>query len=277
MKNILVPTDFSECSRNAENLALELAKQLNAEIHFLHIFSSPVDWVKLPLAKEELYPETRLQFKQANTELNNLVKRAEKLGLKANEFIVFNEGRSAIDDHIKNHHHDFIVMGSHGAGGLKELLGSNTQKVIRYAKMPVLVVKNEVKLEQLKKLVFASSFDFNVVQPFEQIINFSSKISAEIHLLYVNSPAKFMETDEIEARMEKVLKNFENINCTKAIYNALSVERGILNYSEKIGADIITSVTHGRTGLMKMISPSITESLANHSNVPVLSIHFNTE
>lgn len=277
MKNILVPTDFSECARNAENLALELAKKSNAEIHFLHIFNSPVDWVKLPLVKEGLYPETRLKFLQANTELSNLVKRAEALGLKAKEFIVFNEGRTAIDDHIKNHHHDFIVMGSHGAGGIKELLGSNAQKVIRYANMPVLVVKNEVKLEQLKTLVFASSFDFNVIQPFERILEFSSQISAELHLLFVNVPGRFMETNEIETKMEKVLQNFENNNCTKAIYNALSVERGILNYSEKIGADIITCVTNGRTGLMKMISPSITESVTNHANVPVLSINFNEE
>lgn len=277
MKNILVPTDFSKCARNAENLALELAKKSNAEIHFLHIFNSPVDWVKLPLEKEELYPETRLKFLNANTELNNLVKRAEALGLKAKEFIVFNEGRTAIDDHIKNHHHDFIVMGSHGAGGLKELLGSNTQKVIRYATMPVLVVKNEVKLEQLKKLVFASSCDFNLVQPFERILEFSNEISADVHLLYVNVPGRFMETNEIESKMEKFLQNFENIHCTNAIYNALNVERGVASYSEKINADLITCVTHGRTGLMKMISPSITESLANHANIPVLSINFNEE
>ena len=38
MKNILVPTDFSECALNAVKFAAELAKKNNATIHLAHIY-----------------------------------------------------------------------------------------------------------------------------------------------------------------------------------------------------------------------------------------------
>ena len=49
MKKILVPTDFSECAKAAADIALEIAVKANAEIHFLHMPDTPVNWVKLPL------------------------------------------------------------------------------------------------------------------------------------------------------------------------------------------------------------------------------------
>ena len=65
--------------------------------------------------------------------------------------------------------------------------------------------------------------------------------------------------------------------CSINIYNALNEERGIMKFSTEIKADMIAMTTHGRTGFMKMISPSITESLVNHSNLPVLSVNINSK
>lgn len=273
MKNILVPTDFSDCARLAENAAFEIAIKAGAEIHFLHIFDSPVDWVKLPLEKEQLYPETKLKFNNANRELNELVKKAEKLGLKAKEFLIFNEGRSAIDDHIKHHHHDFIVMGSHGTGGIKEIMGSNTQKVVRYSNAPVLVIKNGNSKCSFDSIVFASNFEDESINPFLRFIEFAKLFGAEIHLLFVNVPGRFMETDEIEAKVNGFLGKCPDISATVSIYDALNAERGIIKFADKISADLIVVATHGRSGLMRLISPSVTENLVNHSEEAVLCMN----
>lgn len=40
---------------------IQVAKAANAEIHFLHLLMTPIDWVKLPLEKEQFFPETKLQ------------------------------------------------------------------------------------------------------------------------------------------------------------------------------------------------------------------------
>ncbi|MCP4975162.1 MAG: universal stress protein, partial [Maribacter sp.] len=55
------------------------------------------------------------------------------------------------------------------------------------------------------------------------------------------------------------------------IHNDYSIEKGILNYGEKINADIIGIPTHGRKGLSHFFMGSIGEDIANHSNVPVVT------
>ena len=115
MKNILVPTDFSDCARAAEEYGLELAKKANAEIHFWHSLYTPVDWTKLPLEKEKQYPETKARIGHAEHQLNELVKKAEVEGLKAEKFLVFNQGREEIGKHIGHHNHDFVIILPHFA------------------------------------------------------------------------------------------------------------------------------------------------------------------
>jgi len=277
MKNILVPTDFSDCAKTAEDIGLEIAKKANAEIHFLHLLMTPVDWVKLSLEREKLYPETKKQIGHAKSELAKLKRRAEKMGLKAQGFLVFDKGREEIDHHIRHHKHDFIVMGSHGTGGIKAVAGSNTQRVVRNSPVPVLVVKEKLKKFEVKNMVFASTFQEDVHKPFHKIIEFADLMKAQIHLLNVNMPFHFKETDEAEENMQAFLKKCPRGTCTINIYNALNEERGIQKFAEKINADVIAMTTHGKTGFMKMISPSITESLVNHSDIPVLSVNVNAK
>ncbi|MEX2379718.1 MAG: universal stress protein, partial [Vicingaceae bacterium] len=83
MKNILVPTDFSICAKEAEQLGFEFAKKYNAEIHFLHLLHTPVDWVKLPLEKEDFYPEVKKKIGFAKSKLSQLKRDAEKMGVNA--------------------------------------------------------------------------------------------------------------------------------------------------------------------------------------------------
>jgi len=275
MKKILVPTDFSDCARVAENIGLEIAKKSNAEIHFLHIQSTPVDWVKLTLEKEKRFPETMAQIGQAKNELSKLVSRAQKIGLKGEQFLAFNKGREEIDRHIEHHKHDFIVMGSHGSQGMKEITGSNTQKVVRYAPAPVLVVKEKMEKLEVKNIVFASTFEKDAHKSFHKVVEFADLMKAPIHLLYVNTPYHFKETDVVQAAMQTFLKKCPRGSCTVNIYNALNEERGIEKFSKSIDADVIALATHGKTGFMKMLSPSITESLVNHSELPILSVGIN--
>ena len=73
--------------------------------------------------------------------------------------------------------------------------------------------------------------------------------------------------------MNSFLKKCPKGNCSINIYNSLNEESGIQKFSASINADLIAMTTHGKTGFMKMISPSITESLVNHSEIPVLSVN----
>ena len=276
MKNILVPTDFSETANRAAEIAISIAEQFGAEIHFLHLLITPVLWVKLDKEKEERFPETLKEIGHAKIELHKLVKKAEDKGLKAEQFLVFDVGREEILNHIPFHHHDFVVMGSRGASGAKELfVGSNAQKILRDATVPVLIIKENSKWP-FNNIVFASSFEEDVKEPFQTVVKLADLNESSINLLYVNVPFSFEETDRSMKKMHAFHKScLRGGTCTTNIYNSLNEERGILKFSKSAGADLIALVTHGKSGFLSFLSKSITESLANHSEIPILSINLN--
>jgi nucleotide-binding universal stress UspA family protein len=276
MKNILVPTDFSHAANKAADIAMAIAEKSGAEVHFLHLQITPVQWVKLDMEKEERFPETQIEISHAKSELNKLVKKAEDRGLKAEQFLVFDVGREEILKHTHFHRHDFIVMGSHGASGAKEIfVGSNAQKVLRDATIPVLIIKEKSKWP-FNNIVFASSFEEDVKEPFQTVVKLANLNESSINLLYVNVPFSFEETD---ISLKKIHAFHETCprggTCTTNIYNALNEERGILKFSKSVGADLIALVTHGKSGFLSFMRKSITENLANHSETPILSINLN--
>jgi nucleotide-binding universal stress UspA family protein len=270
MKKLLIPTDFSNCARNAEALGLELAQKSNAEIHFLHIVHTPIEWVGLPLEKENLYPETKAAIANAKSELAILSRKAEALGLSSKEHLVYNRGRQEIFEILKRYEIDLVIMGSNGAQGFKEMLGSNAQMMVRYSPVPVLVVKDT--RPEIKNIVFASNFEAVPLSSATLVNQLAQILNAKIQLLFVNTPYDFRETHEVEADMRAFIKEAALENATPHIYNALNAERGIARFAEQNKTDLIVLASVSKSELVKLIASSLRENLVNHVNVPVLSI-----
>ena len=275
MKKILVPTDFSDCANAAAETAIGLAKQTGGEIDFLHLTSVPTKWAKLPIETLDGYPEEiRLQIGAAKNELNNLVLKAKHAGVAAKEYMSFNESVDEIYNHAKKHNCDLIVLGSHGSKGVREMfIGSNAQRVLRHAPVPVMVVKNAQPVSAIKNIVFAASFREDVHGAFAEVLKVADALKAGIHLLYINMPYLFEETKTTVARMKEFAKHYPNKALGIHIYNAYDEESGIMQFAAEHNIELVVLTTHGKSGWVQLLSPSIAESLVNHSEIPVLSIH----
>jgi hypothetical protein len=168
---------------------------------------------------------------------------------------------------------NLIVMGSHGKSGFNEILiGSNTEKIVRLANAPVLTIKKEIEDFNIKKMVFASNFYGESYSVFEKIKLFADLYEAHIELLKVITRGDFEPTPVSLSLMEDFAKKFQLSNYTKNTYNALSIEKGITDFSDEVNADLIAIQTHGRTGFAHLINGSLAEDVAKHEDRPVLSI-----
>ncbi|MBD3630443.1 universal stress protein [Cyclobacterium sp.] len=274
MKNILVPTDFSKNCNKAEELGIEMAKLYNSEIHFFHLMKTPVDWVKLDKQKEKRYPETLKEIGVVKSKLRELEKKAEHEGLKCRTFLQFDSGQKDILEHSGHFHHDFIVTGSSGTrGGIRELMGSNVEKIVRKADVPVVVVKDEEVSFPFKDIVFVSDFLQDVSDAFKQVISIAEKCGAHIHLLRVNTQTDFNSIEQGLNPINEFLKKFPDLdNFSMNVYNEPDVETGINNFLRYKNADLIAMCTHGRTGFLSLFSKSIAEGVTNHSELPVMTI-----
>lgn len=273
MKKILIPTDFSSFAKLAENTAMTIASKSNAAIEFIHLMDIPKYLSPSATAATELPEELKSKIGAAHQYLNELVQLAEQKGLQAKSYVTETSGIEIIKNHVEQHDIDLVVMGSHGTGGLKEaFLGSNTQRVLRTVSSPVLVVKNEMPAD-LKNIVFAATFKEDVHKAFAKILNFAKIFGSDVHLLYVNMPYNFEDSTTSAQRMQEFAAQYPTHQFKQHIFNAFDEESGIIKFSKTNGIDLIATTTHGKSGFMQMLSPSITESLANHSSLPVLSVN----
>jgi nucleotide-binding universal stress UspA family protein len=144
IKNILLPTDLSTTSLSASNFAIELAIQYKAKIHLLHVLEKtpPILAIRsLDLSQEKILKSFEDEGKKS---LESVVKKIKK-GMREEIEIapVLKKGLDyeEIVKYSKEQKIDLIVIATHGRTGLLHtLLGSVAEKVIRYAKCPVLVI-----------------------------------------------------------------------------------------------------------------------------------------
>jgi nucleotide-binding universal stress UspA family protein len=275
MKNILVPTDFSENCTKAAHLGIKMAKLYNAEIHFLHLMTTPVDWVKLDKLKEKRYPETVKQIGIAKAKLRALEKVAESEDLKCRTFLQFDSGQKDILEHSGHFHHDFIITGSSGTKGrVREITGSNVEKIVRKANAPIIVVKDEYVTFPFKNIIFLSDFKEDVSIPFKEVLSIAEKCDAKIHLLRINTETDFNSIEQGLSPVKEFLDMFPDFdNYSMSVHNESSVEEGINIFLKHQPADLIAMSTHGKTGFLSLFSKSIAEGITNHSSLPVMTIH----
>lgn len=92
-----------------------------------------------------------------------------------------------------------------------------------------------------------------------------------MHLLYVNTPAGFKTSVQAQEIMENFVRGMDVENYSLNIYNDTSVEKGILNFTHFINAQLIGMGTHGRKGISHFLNGSISEDMVNHANMPVIT------
>lgn len=142
IKHILIPTDFSKHAKNALIEGLQLVNMFEAKITLLHVIEEPIPPAYY-LPANNITIETHLTAAKKNS-LNHLSELVQDINKSESANIDVIEGHvaSSIKNYADNHEVDLIVMGAHGYTGLKHfLLGSTTEKMVRIASCPILIVK----------------------------------------------------------------------------------------------------------------------------------------
>lgn len=280
MKKILVPCDFSTPSLHALQFALDTAaKSPNGIVHVLHVIELPVlhDSVLIPVLtyEQDLMEELR---EKAERELELIEKKYNKNSIGIITEVQFGKISHVIQQYTKDHEIDAIIMGSHGATGMREFfVGSNAEKVVRNATVPVLVLKDFYK-GPIKHIVFPNTLETeaqeDLVMKVKALQHF---FDAHLHIVWINTPLNFTSDSVTRKRLEQFAKRFLFTNYTISAYSHVDPEAGILDFAKTVDASLIAMGTHGRKGIAHMMHGSLTESLVNHTNMLVWSYTLKSE
>lgn len=276
MKRILVPVDFSAESENALKTAVVIARKTGAELNILHIIelgnfhSFTVSASQIPEDHMENLFMIKL-IESSKERIRAIEQRADLSDIKVNTHLKVGNVFSHISETITSFNIDLIVMGTTGVDSLEDLfVGSNTEKVLRTSRCPVLTVKKFTEDLVFKNLVLATDLHYIAPEFISFIYQLQKFFDFKIHILYVNTPANFKSTEQVKELMQEITAKYTMENFTVNVFNAFEEEEGIRSFAKEVKADMIALTTHGRKGLSNMMWGSVSEDIVNQSSLPIL-------
>ena len=281
MIQILIPYDFSKMATHALDFVTKLpTPYTKVHLTLIHVVEFPLNSSvgtlgggMDPLADyqnqvyfKELTGQRKIALDQIKDKLSS---PGYSITTRVEVGTVFRE----ISRVIEELNPDLLVMGSSGTSGWEEFwIGSTTEKIVRTATCPVLTIKGDTDPLSLKKILFASNFNELDVRIAARIKTMQLLFDAQFYFVCIITPGNFKTSREANSSLKKFITKFKFENIHTQVYNSLTEESGILEFADDIGADLIAMSTHGRTGILHLLTGSIAEDVVNHSKRPVWTL-----
>lgn len=274
MKNIIIPVDFSKYSEYALKVAAKLAKDHDASLTLIHMLELPSGYSD----HDSTYTKTLVfMIKFAEKKMEEFIQKEYLEGVKISVIIKHFTLFTEIGEIAEQNNSSLIVMGSHGKDYYSDsYLGSNTEKVVKNSKIPVIVIKQELDTIDFKNTVYVSDFKSESVHAYKKAKVFFNLIGVQPKLLFINIPGGgFVSTREMNQRFHAFLMeaegNLENLN-QFANYDDYSIVDGVNSFVEDNDISLISVATHGRSNISKFFNKSPSLDLANKTILPVLTV-----
>ncbi len=290
LKRILCPIDFSEFSVKAYLHALSLAEHYRAKLfvqHVVELWRYPsADFAVSAGSFEEfcqglgLNCEEHLQqFLKNNTPNGIQPECVVQRGIAPDSILTFAEARKA----------DLIVMGTHGRRGFDRLmLGSVTERVMRKASCPVLVVHKPSQdfispgsphaPIHLSRILFCTDFSENSRRALDYALSLTTEYNSELTLLHVLENIPHSSHKEATAKATEQLAQLISLNGSKADRIKTQVCVGkpyeqIIRIAREAQTDIVIMAVRGRSALDLAVFGSTTHRVVQLGPCPVLIVH----
>jgi nucleotide-binding universal stress UspA family protein len=271
MVNILVPTDLSDLSKVAADYAIKFANKLDTPVTLLHVVQvvAPVR-VKLQKQLKALEHELISRSEQEMIRVMKPVTKNAKLSEPLHHHVVVGHPfDQTVVKESRKLRSGMIIMGTHGASGLKKvLIGSNTAAMIAASSIPVLVVPRDAAFKGFRNIVYATDMR-NLKKELKILIPYAEIFGATIHVIHVASSGR--EVDPIEEKMAGIIDKCGYGEIVNIVLADTDVNDAIAQYASINKADLVAMFTHNPTFYEKLFDRSRTRKMAFHSKIPLLA------
>ncbi|TBN04351.1 universal stress protein [Hyunsoonleella flava] len=275
MKNILLLTDFSECSINAMHYALQLLKGNVCNFYVLHVQrSSSYASDDLILSRDSIYDAI---IKKSKLKLMKLVNKF-KNEIEDENYIYkivvdFDSLTDAIKQMKASKEIDLIVMGTNGVTGAKEVIfGSNTINVIRKIDCSTLVIPEEFEYRIPKEVLLPLDLNDSLSSSaFAHVLEFVNRFSNALHFLRINPSNEDSEEERIDN--EQLNYSLKEINHKYHSIKSVPMHYAVSTYVQTNAIDILILLVQKETLFERFFTGSSTTQISNKIDVPLLIFH----
>ncbi|MFD0797235.1 universal stress protein [Maribacter chungangensis] len=281
MKKILIPTDFSQNSKNAIRYSLDMFKETSCHFFLLYVNIEGSDLTEKPIYNFGTNIIVEKEPKAVSQKVQDLEKFVVSISSKKkhHQFTTIRENGfflKTIREHIKEKEIDLIVMGTRGASELKEFfMGTRSGDVIAKVECDVLVIPDKVGFKGLGQVIFPVDFEINYSDDtLKRMVNLISSERAHIHLLYVTK-SQIPIFEEVTVRQKQLQQQL-----SKIVHNPISFQRiisknvakGITDFAKNLSADLIVMISKEYGLLQRLFKDTTVEELSFDTKIPLLSL-----
>lgn len=276
MKNILLPTDFSDNSWNAIQFAIQLFKDEKCNFFIMNTYTPiiyDVEYMNPGVEGFNLIDVVRSTSEKGLDKLQQKIDNQFKYPNHTyHKISSFNTLTNEIEDLHKEHVMDLIVMGTKGATGLAEILfGSNTVHVIKNVKCPVLAIPSNYAFEAPDEVLFPSDYEvsFNEKQV-KLIVDIAQSYSSKVHVLNTTYGADLSKNQvENKQKLGKLLKKVTPL--FHSVSNQ-SVTGAISEFQLKMRINLLIMINNKHSFFENLFFKSTISQIGFHLKVPFLVI-----
>jgi nucleotide-binding universal stress UspA family protein len=270
MKQILVAIDFSKTSMNALAYGIHIAGKSGADVQMVWVDNTTSEEVVFEgFAHEERNEKVALLRDLQEKHARSF--KGGKLDFKTRKGKVYIE----IAQQAKTISADLIITGTHGVSGFEEFwIGSNAYRVVTNAPCPVITLRHDYKVGDIRKIVIPIDSSQETRQKIPVVAQIAQLFNSEIHILSLYSTPLKSVQKRVENYATQVAdycneRKIKNIKITKESEN---ITRTTIDYAESIGAELIAIMTEQENTTANIFLGPYAQQMVNHSPVPVLSM-----
>ncbi|MEP0367822.1 MAG: universal stress protein [Cyclobacteriaceae bacterium] len=271
IKNILVPVDFSECSKNALRFAIDLAKKFDAKIHMVnavHVHTAHPDLVGGGLI-QTVVKDYEEQVKASFEKLEQEVIELKDVPHSADRFLAYLI--DAIHTEAETKNIDLIVMGTRAEHDkVEHLLGTHTSDVIESANVPVLVVPEQWS-GTIEKIGFAfESVEIKNLFRLGMLNNIAARFECKVLGFSVHKPGTKITVAEQKV-FKEIVSCFDDSVASVRSIEAESPIEGILSFTKEANIDMLALIPKKKSFFQRIFQTSVSKNIVLEINIPLLS------
>jgi nucleotide-binding universal stress UspA family protein len=289
LAKILLATDFSPVSDRALDFAASIARAFDSRIYLTHIITLDTypNWEDSRWRAPEIATTTETKENiRTRVEFDKIEKSGRLNGIPHEAVIGEGALWVAIEGLVEKFGIDLVVLGTHGASGLKKvLLGSGAEEVFRHCHVPVLTIGPAVKDvtsagAQFKNILFATEFAPSVEREAAFAVSLAQEHEAKLTLLHVipyleeySESAVQAKRKEVTAQLRELVLEESEIWCKPEFLMVIGdpVEE-ILKYAAESNADLIVMGAKKREKLAGYLPHTKAFRVVTAAKCPVLTV-----
>ncbi|MBK6731737.1 MAG: universal stress protein [Bacteroidetes bacterium] len=280
--NIIFPTDFSEQSADAFEMALYLAEKTNPEILLLHVYSMPMVTTSIEDGGFDTMPDQliRLSEEAATNRIaqfkDSLINRYNKgygnripvtevlrMGFVADEIVALAEKEDVFC---------IVIPVVHTTGMDRLLFGGIVSSVLKKSNSPVFTVPKDFSFRQIQRLAYATDLTFADNEVIDKLLFLADIFEAELKCFHVHDSNLEIENSIIQDFITQYSNEVERKRISFQLIENLNVLDGMDYFVKENRIDLL-GMLRQKSYMNSLFNISYTKKMSSHSEIPLIIYH----